>query len=249
MTDLIKTSAIVLHSIRWHETSKIVTLYTREQGLVKAIARGVYRKNNPLAGRLETLNLIQVVIAHKETRELQIITTADILDLFISIKNDLQRLPFALAMLEAIQKTLQPGHKDEIFFDFLVQMLRSLQQTRQPVTVFWYFLLKFCSYLGFKPDFKSCLWCGENNFSNGGFFILQKGGLTCTRCAPQASSSLKLTQNEIYFLQKLQNFPYKRIHEFTIDATFSTDLTTMLLHYLNIHLGHSLKLESLKMIL
>ncbi len=248
MTDLIKTRALVLHSIRWHETSKIVTLYTREQGLVKAIARGVYRKNNPLAGRLETLNLIQVVVAHKETRELQIITTADILDLFITIKNDLQRLPFALAMLEAIQKTLQPGHKDEIFFDFLVQMLRSLQQTRQPVTVFWYFLLKFCSYLGFKPDFKNCLWCGQSDFSGGAFFILQKGGLACTHCAPQALSSLKLTQNEIYFLQKLQNFPYKKIHEFTSNANLSIDLTSLFLRYLNVHLGHPLTLESLKMI-
>ncbi len=248
MPELIKTQAIVIHSIRWHETSKIVTLYTQKAGLLKAIARGVFRKNSPLAGRLETLNLIQVVIAQKESRELQIITSADVLELFTSLKTDLHRLPYALAILEIIQKLLQLGQKDEIFFDFLVQMIQALSFSKQPLIVFWYFLLKFSSYLGFKPDFSHCQVCQQKDLQKGAYFILQKGGLVCTDCAHQAFQNLKLNFKEIQFLRQLQTYPYKKIHQLTSDFGFSIDFTALLMQYLTVHTGHPLRLESLKMI-
>ncbi|MHB2147923.1 DNA repair protein RecO [Calditrichota bacterium LG25] len=248
MSELIKSKALVLQSIRWHETSKIVTLYTKELGLIKAIARGVYRKNSVLAGRLETLNLVQVVIAQKETRDLQIITSADLLDPFSELKADLKRLPYALAIMEMIQKVLQAGQKDEIFFDFLEQMIRSVSLARQPLIVFWYFLLKFSSYLGFKPDFSVCFFCHKKNFKQGAFFLLKKGGLVCMACADSSFQNLKLNENDISFLQRLQQYPYRRIHELTTDFGFSVDFTAMLLQYLNIHVGQRLKLESLNLI-
>jgi len=249
MAEMIKTKALVIHSIRWHETSKIVTLFSREFGLIKAIARGVFRKNSPLAGRLETLNLILAIISFKETRELQIITTADLLESFPSIKSDWQRLPYALAILELIQKVIHPAHKDEVFFDFVVQMIRAISLTKTPLVVLWYFLLKLSSYLGFKPDLDQCSICQKKNFKDGVFFILQKGGLVCMDCANQALHQLKLTEYDLSFLQKLQTFPYKKIHELDTKFGFSVDFTTMLLQYLNVHLGHPLRLESLKMIL
>lgn len=248
MAEMTKTKALVVHSIRWHETSKIVTLYSREFGLIKVIARGVFRKNSPLAGRLETLNLINALISFKETRELQILTGADLLDSFTSLKTDLERLPYALAILEIIQKVIHPGHKDEVFFDFCLQMIYAVNQSEFPLLVLWYFLLKVASYLGFKPNFDACSICQTNEFKNGAFFILQKGGLVCPDCAGQAAPHLKLTDHDLQFLRTLQKYPYKKIHELKTRFGFSVDFTALLLQYLNVHLGHPLKLESLKLI-
>ena len=248
MAELVKSQALVLQSIRWHETSKIVTLYTRQFGLIKAIARGVFRKNNPLAGRLETLNLIWVVISFKETRELQIITAADLIDTFQPLKSDLDRLPYALSILELVQKLLQPAHRDEIFFDFIVQMIRAMVLTKYPLVVLWYFLLKLSSYLGFKPDLDYCSICHKKDFTNGAYFILQKGGLVCMDCANHDLHQLKLSEHDLAFLQKLQTFPHKKIHELETKFGFSVDFTALLLQYLNIHVGHRIHLEALRLV-
>ncbi len=248
MAEMFKTQALVIHSIRWHETSKIVTLYTKELGLIKVIARGVFRKNSPLAGRLETLNLINAVISFKETRELQILTAADLLDSFTPLKSDLNRLPYALSIMESIQQVIHPGHKDEIFFDFCLQMIYAMIESKHPLLILWYFLLKLSSYLGFKPNFEQCTICQTTGFKNGAYFILQKGGLVCPNCAGQAAPFLKLSDYDLKFLKTLQNYPYKKIQELQTHFGFSVDFTALLLQYLNVHLGHPLKLESLKLI-
>ena len=58
MAELIKSDAIILHSIRWQESSKIVTVYSREWGKIGLIARGALRPKSPFAGSLESLNYV-----------------------------------------------------------------------------------------------------------------------------------------------------------------------------------------------
>ena len=245
MSELIKNEALILHSIRWHESSKIVTLYTRQQGMLKVIARGALRPKSPFAGRLESLNYIRCVISQKESRELQIITQVDMLDPFLKLKTNLNRLPYALAVAELIKKIFERGHKDEIFFDFLIQTFRAFSKSDQPKIVFWYFLLKFISFLGFKPDFSKCTLCGQTEFKEGGWFVFKNGALYCKNCVGSAGISTRLNQETIKFLRKLQNYNHRKIHEFQYQENSSVDLTGLLIQYLNFHLGHEVRLESL----
>ena len=248
MSELIKTQALILESIRWHESSKIVTLYTRQEGLLKVIAKGALRNKSQFAGRLETLNLVQCIISQKETRDLQILTQAEILEPFSALKADLHRLPYGLAMAELLKKVFEKGHKDEIFFDFLLTMLHALGLSRQPEIVFWYFLLKFVSSLGFKPDLKKCLSCGRTDFPQGGWFVFKEGALLCPDCNGSVELSIHLTAPDIQFLRKLQSFNHRKIHEFSFPEPANTDLTSLLMRYLSFHVGREIILNSLKLL-
>ncbi len=248
MPELIKTTALVLESIRWHESSKIVTLYTRSEGMIKVIARGALRKKSQFAGRLETLNVVQCVISRKESRELQVLTQADILEPFAVLKADLRRLPYGLAIAEMLKKVFEKGHKDEIFFDFLLQMLQTLSSSNRPEIVFWYFLLKFVSFLGFRPDFSRCLSCGRTNFPKGAWFVFKEGALVCPACAARVELSVHFNPDTIHFLHNLQKFNHRKIHAFPLREPANVDITNLLLRYLNFHVGHEMILESLKLL-
>ena len=248
MSELIKTQALILESIRWHESSKIVSLYTRQEGLLKVIARGALRKKSTFAGRLETLNVVQCVISQKETRDLQILTQADILEPFGALKEDLHRLPYGLAIAELLKKVFEKGHKDEIFFDFLLTMLHAIEVSPQPEIVFWYFLLKFVSFLGFKPDLRACLSCGRTDFPKGGWFVFKEGALLCPDCNGSVELSIHLTAPDIQFLRKLQASNHRKIHELILNETVNTDFTTLLMRYLSFHLGHEIILNALKLL-
>ncbi|NOX88058.1 MAG: DNA repair protein RecO [Calditrichaeota bacterium] len=245
MSRLIKSEAIVIHSIRWHETSKIVTFYSRQKGIIKAIARGALRKNSQMGGLLESLNHVQIVISEKESRDLQIITQVYLINPFTDLKSDLKRLPYAMAISELIKKIFESGQKDEIFFDFVIRILDALSNAPQPEIVFWYFMLKLASFLGFKPDFKACASCGKSEFKKSALFVFKEGALYCTECTGTVEYSIKLTDREIDFLRRLQSYPHRKIHEFRSDYRFNVDFTSLLIRYLNFHLQHEITLESL----
>ncbi len=248
MSRLLKTTAFILESIRWHESSKIITLYTREEGIVKVIARGALRNKSPFSGRLETLYLVHAVVSQKESRELQILTQVDILDPFETLRTDLQRLPYALAVAELLKKIFEKGHADTVFFDFVLTIIRALSQARQPQYVFIYFLLKFISYLGFKPDLNHCLACGRSDLPQGASLVFQEGALICPACNHGTELSVKLAPASLRLLRKLQQFNHRKIHTFTWPESLSTDLITLLLRYLSFHQGREIFLHSLKLI-
>ena len=248
MPQLLKTTALVLESIRWHESSKIVTLYTREEGVLKVIARGALRNKSPFGGRLETLYFIQAVIAQKESRELQILTQVELLDPFEALRADLHRLPYALAVAELLKKVFEKGHPDTVFFDFVLVVLRALARGRQPRSVFIYFLLKFVSFLGFKPDLSRCRSCGRSDFPQGAFFVFKEGALLCPSCSADTALSVPLSEQAIYFLQILQKFNHRKVDTFFWPETLPAEVVSVLLRYLSFHLGREIVLQSLKLI-
>ncbi|MGH7752892.1 MAG: DNA repair protein RecO, partial [Gemmatimonadales bacterium] len=98
----VATPAIVLHSIRYSETSKIVRLATRELGVQSAIAKGALRKKSPFGGGLELLSEGVAQLAHREQRELQILTAFDVTVMRTPLAQDLPRFAAASVLAEVM---------------------------------------------------------------------------------------------------------------------------------------------------
>ncbi|MDP9426862.1 MAG: DNA repair protein RecO, partial [Actinomycetota bacterium] len=88
-----KSKGIVLRSIRYGEADRILDLYTREAGLVSAIAKGIRRTKSRFGGRLEPLSCVDFLAY--EGRSLDTITQAEVLRSFHGIREDLASLETA----------------------------------------------------------------------------------------------------------------------------------------------------------
>jgi DNA repair protein RecO (recombination protein O) len=249
MPDLLKSEAIVLETIRWKESSKIVTLFSREWGIIKVIARGVYRNKSTFAGKLESLNRIDTVINSKDSRSLQILTEADVIDSFNVVRMDLERLPYALAILELIRQTVHEQHSDTIFFDFIIEMLNALKSSTDPPVIFIYFLLKLVSFLGFKPNFDICQVCEKPLASGYSFFSLENGTIYCQDCAEGAAMLRKIKSEEVDLLKNLQKYPHRKIAEFEGNDLPVQQFISLLIDYLNFHTEANLTVRSLSMLI
>ncbi len=247
MPEIIKSQALVLQSIRWHESSKIVTLFSSEWGKIKVIARGALRKNSPFGGKLEALNFVEIVINQKPTRELQILTDISLLNSFPQLRERYDCLPYALAMLELVQKVFEDLHGDRLFFDFLIRLLQQMGEGTYPQVIFWYFILKLSSFLGFKPDFSRCRQCGKEQPPAPVYFSITQGNVYCSGCG--GGTSRKLQLNEFRFLQQLQNYPHRKIKELIPPDSLRCDFSTLLLDYLNHHSEKRIELQALQLII
>jgi len=226
-----------------------VTLYTRDFGKIKVIARGVLKPSNPFAGKLETLNYLDVVIAFKLGRSLQNLTQADLRDTFSSIRPDMRKLPYAMAALEVLNQVLDEQHQDELFFDFFLVLLNSFHDTACPAVIFWYLLLKLSSFLGFKPSLEVCSACGNPNPAAPINFAIERGLMFCADCQNKAALSVILGKEEWNFLYRLQRHPHRRMTEFVLPVPQTMNFTQLLLNYLNIHLDRKLTVNALDLLI
>ena len=249
MPSLLKSEAVILDSIRWKESSKIVTMFSREWGLIKVIARGVYRNKSLFAGKLESLNRVETIINSRQSRSLQILTEADVIDSFNAVRLDLDRLPYAFAILELIRQTIQESHTDTVFYDFIIILLEAIKITKKPAIVFCYFLLKLVSFLGFKPNLNYCQSCQQNPSSENVYFSMDNGTIYCQDCAEGAGITRKLKLKEIESLRILQSYPHRKIAEFEMNTSSIQLLINLMVDYLNYHTENNITVKSLSMLI
>src|SRR5918911_4675878 len=102
MAGLYKDEGVVLKTIKLGEADRIVTLFTRHNGKVRAVAKGIRKTKSRFGGRLEPFTRAQLVVYRGRT--LDTVTSADILTSFKEVRDDYARLTSAAALAELVEK-------------------------------------------------------------------------------------------------------------------------------------------------
>ena len=104
MPGLYKDEGVVLKTIKLGEADRIVTLFTRHNGKVRAVAKGVRKTKSRFGGRLEPFTRVDLMIYRG--RNLDTITSAEILTPYKEMRTDYARLTAAAAVAEVIEKMM-----------------------------------------------------------------------------------------------------------------------------------------------
>src|SRR6266496_6541604 len=87
-----KALALVLRTTDWSETSRIATLWTREFGKVRVLAKGGRRLRSNFESALDLLTLCRIVLLRKSSGGLDLLTEAQVVRRFKRLGNDLPAL-------------------------------------------------------------------------------------------------------------------------------------------------------------
>jgi DNA repair protein RecO (recombination protein O) len=184
---LVSTPAIVLSTLRYSETSKIVRLATREHGVQSVIAKGALRPKSRFGAALQLLSEGQAQFVLKESRELHLLTSFDLRRLHVGLSAELERYAVACALAEVMLRFAPPDpHPDS--FDLLRQALEQLEVAPiASVEALGYRLLwQMVSILGFEPSLDACVIDGTPLAETGPLpFSTREGGALCQVCATQ----------------------------------------------------------------
>ncbi len=148
-----KTEAIVLHSRKFGDTSKIVNLYTKDFGKLTVIAKGVRKAKSKFGSALEPLSYIEIKFYHKPNRDLHVLAEADIIVPYRKITASFEHMGAGLLISEAIMITqeLHAPHQELFeFFRIILEDLNSLPVS--PYTFFVSFGIHLAIELGFEFD-------------------------------------------------------------------------------------------------
>src|SRR4029453_17732995 len=100
---LYRDHGIVLRSWKLGEADRIVSIITRENGKVRAVAKGVRKPSSRFGSRLEPTSHLSLQLYHGRG-DLDTVTQVETIDRFGSLRDDLDRWARASAMLEAVDQ-------------------------------------------------------------------------------------------------------------------------------------------------
>ena len=181
-----ETDAIVLRSIRYGEADSVLTLYTRDQGRVSAIAKGTRKSTSKLGGRLQPSVLVHLGL-HRGRGDLCTIRHAQVLDAHAGLWMEGYRMRASSSILEAAVRVLVEEEPNDGAFNLLRNGLAHLSHgtpgegapRHDPVVLGVH--AKLLVVAGLLPRLASCTGCGaEGPFTA---FSARTGGVLCAACA------------------------------------------------------------------
>ncbi len=156
-----ETEAIVLRTYRLSEADKIASLFTRQLGRLRAVARGAQRPKSRYGGTLEPLSHVRLWIFERENRDLLHLNSVELLESFFDMQKD-YRVQLAANFLAEVAEHLLPEREvNERAFRLLLAVLRALKQSgevNRPLLYFDYWILRLGGVL---PDLVTCSACGR----------------------------------------------------------------------------------------
>src|SRR5699024_6547312 len=176
------------------ESDRIITFVTAAHGKVRAVAKGIRRTRSKFGARLEPTS--HVALQLYEGRELDIVTQAEGIDLFRSIREDLDRVTRAVTMLEAVDQLSLEREPNPALYRMLLGALRTLASNDSPLIVAG-FHWKALALEGFRPIVEACAVCDDP----GGLvsFDPVEGGVLCQ----QHRRGTRLSSDAVVLLQQI----------------------------------------------
>lgn len=176
---IVRTEALVLRSMDYGETSRIVTLFTRAHGRIATIAKGARLPKSRFGSSLQPMSYAQVVLYYKATRGLQTLTESAHIQRFPHIGRDLEKLSVGLRLVELVYALLHEEEANPAVFNLLLSMLRCLDEAEARATnLLPYFQLRLAAALGFAPAIERT--SVEALSEEGGLLNLERGAVLPT---------------------------------------------------------------------
>ncbi len=156
-----QTTAIVLRTIEFSETSLIVTLLTRDFGRVSALAKGARRPKGPFEGSLDLLAVCRVVVIRKTTDTLDLLTEAKLHRRFRGGERSLERLYGGYYVADMLRQLLTDDHDPHPdVYDLAIQTLQQIDGTGDVASSLAFFDAQLLRMLGHAPGTDRCTDCG-----------------------------------------------------------------------------------------
>lgn len=209
-----KSKGIVLRSIRYGEADRILDLYTRDSGLVSAIAKGIRRTKSRFGARLEPLSCVDFLAY--EGRSLDTITQAEVLRSFHGIREDLASLETAGGIVATTRVLAGGDEGDRRVFNLLYNALDTLDgRTEDRGSVESAFALKLSMLSGYALRLDACVSCERDldGLADEGFLYYAPplGGVLCPDCrqAGYVGDAFPIPDGTLNALRALVSKPLK----------------------------------------
>lgn len=229
----LRTEAIVLKRSNFGEADRLLTLYTREFGKFKAVAKGARKPQSRKTGHVELFMRSRFMLA--EGRGMHIITQAEMIDAYSPLREDLVRTTYASYAVELLDRfTVEEDINIDIYHLIADALgwLGEADEIRLPTRAYELHLLGIS---GYQPQLFQCVSCDEPIQEQDQFFSAELGGLLCPNCRQADRTAKPISAIAVKVLRYLQTRPWDTVKSLQLKRPLHVELETIM-HFYLIHI-------------
>ena len=250
---IVSTDAIVLRSMKYGESSKIVTLYSEKFGKIKVIAKGARSAKSKFGASLEPMMHSSVIFYKKEQRDLHVLSKCELSKPFLKFDGNGDRLAVGLAVVELVNLVMHDEEENLPMFTLLVETLEAVDRASQNLmNIFFAFELHLLEIFGYGLNLHDCMRCGrsvvENEEVEGVFLLLANGSVMCSDCHSALNAGgIKASKGIVQSLFQLQSIPIDSVDTMNLALPKKDETLALLQTYLKYHIAGVRTLKSLSL--
>lgn len=224
-----KTDAIVIRMADFSESSRVVTLFSRDFGKVAALAKGAKRLRGPFEAALDLLSECRIVFIRKSSDALDLLTEAQLIRRFVPPGKDLNALYggyYVAELLDGLTEVHDP-HPD--LYEAAVGTLATISSGSDPRIAILQFELTLLREIGRLPELENCSICHRTiDFGEAGRFWVSQGGLICSECGRPEYQHTEIHAGSLALLRRLAETEGSLASRLSINPTQFRELRRIL---------------------
>ena len=234
----LSTEAIILQTTDFAEWDRIVSVYTKDFGKIRGIAKGAKRSRKRFGSALEPFTHNELFFVEKENQGLVRFERCHILNLFSEIAHDLKKVIYGSYFLELVNTMTPEKEKNPEIFSLLLFFINLLKEDGFREDLLRIFELRLFTLLGYQPQFLSCTNCGhEFRVEEKYRFSVKCGGIVCSKCLVKHPGLLPLSNGTIRIFQQVQNLTLLKINRIFFSPSANAEGKMIFGKFLEYHVG------------
>lgn len=234
-----RIEAIILRRQDFGEADRLLTLYARDRGKLRVIAKGARKPQSRKTGHVELFMRTRFLVA--EGRNLDIITQAEMVEAYPALREDLVRTTYASYAVELLDRFTADEDRNPQLYDLLADALGWFAVTEQPLLAARFYELHLLQLAGFRPQLFHCVGCGEAIAEQDQLFSGELGGLLCPGCAAADRNARPISAAAVKVLRFLQSRPWDAVRRLSLRRDLHAELENVMHYYVTYLLERELK--------
>ncbi|MDQ0205547.1 DNA repair protein RecO [Alkalicoccobacillus murimartini] len=232
-----RVEAIVIKTVDYGETNKIITLYTKERGKIGVMARGAKKPKSQLSAVSQPFIYGSYVIY--KGSGLGTLNQGDPIKTFRKVREDLVNASYAMYMAELIDKLTEENKRYMWLFDWYYLCLVHMEEGADPEVLTRIFEMKMLDVAGISPQLEKCVCCGSHDDPQA--FSIRYGGFICRRCIDKDTHAFPCSMQTVRLLRLFYDMNLHRLGNISLKAETKQELKQIIRAYYDEYSGVVLK--------
>jgi DNA repair protein RecO (recombination protein O) len=232
---LATTEAIILRSRKQGDTSKIVSLYTLDYGVVDVIAKGAREMKSKFGSALEPFSLSKVTFYKKEGRDLYLLSNAETTQALRSMQSDLDHIEAATKVVELLLRSQHHEESHPELFSLIKDTLIAMNDNKIGAAV-WSILFAF--YLQYILLSGFAIKLEADQPGTNYYFDIEQGEIFAaeTSIAAHSEKFHKINPEVLASLKHLENGGVKNAGNLRLSESARRSIESLFRSYFNVHI-------------
>lgn len=233
-----RVEAVVLKHYEQGEADRMLTVYSRERGKLRALAKGVRKIRSRKGGHLEPFTRVSLQLA--TGRHWYIVSQAEAQDTYATLREDLQMVGYASYVVELLDKFTYEAEPNPALYRLLTNTLKRLTRGDEVQLAVRYYEMRLLDLLGFRPELQTCVVSEEPVKAEDQYFSAALGGVLSPAQGRGRMGAVPVSVRALKYLRHFQRSSYQEAARAQIRPEVHQELEILMQHYLTYLLERAL---------